>query len=49
MPRLPPVTKAVIPLRDHLFSLLLLISASAILVFANYQAPEKNLIKLKRI
>ena len=40
MPRVPPVTKAVVPLRDHLFPLLL-ISASPMFIFANFQISEK--------
>lgn len=39
MPRVPPVAKAVIPLRDHLFPSLL-ISASPIFTFANFQISE---------
>lgn len=43
MPRVPPVTRAVNPLSDHLLSLLLS-SASAMLIFANYVFPYEVLV-----
>lgn len=45
MPRVPPVTKAVIPLSDHLFSLLL-ISASAMFISVNSQVSETEVTEI---